>query len=182
MSQLIKLPADIFETRRGLNLILTRDSARPQLTELIASLILSGPLFVVSASEWFPSHVLSRTIRRRSIHVKDHTGQLQLARASTCFRLLDILSNIPVAREPILILDFLHTFYDSDVPLRTRFLQLRKCCQHLKRCSSSRIVIVLTREMPTEDYQNFSPILRAVADRAVYLEPEPKQGAQPALF
>lgn len=182
MSQLIKLTADILETKRGLNLILTRDSARPQLTDLIASLILCGPLFVVSASEWLPSHVLSRTIRMQSIHVKDIIGRLQLARASTCFRLLDILSNIPVAREPILVLDFLHTFYDSDVPLRTRFLQLRQCCQHLKRSSSSRTVIVLTREMPTEDYQNFSPILHAVADRTVYLEPELKQGTQPSLF
>ncbi len=182
MSQLIKLPADIFETKRGLNLILTHDNARPQLTDLIASLILCGPLFVVSASEWFPSHTLSRTIRRQSIHVKDITGQLRLARASTCYRLQDILSNIPAGREPILVLDFLHTFYDPDVLLRTRFLQLRQCCQHLKRCSSARTVIVLTRVMPTEDYQNFSPILHAVADRTVYLEPEHKQDAQPSLF
>ena len=149
---------------------------------MIASLILCGPLFVVSASDWFPSRTLSRTIRKQSIHVKDITGQLQLARASTCFRLLDILSNIPVAREPILVLDFLHTFYDSDVPLRTRFLQLRQCCQHLKRFALHRTVIVLTREMPTEDYQKFSPILHAVADRTVYLEPEDKQDAQPSLF
>lgn len=182
MTQLIKLTADLLETKHGFNLILTHDNARPQLTDLIASLILCGPLFVVSASEWFPSHVLSRTIRRRSIHVKEITGQLHLARASTCHRLQDILSNIPEDGEPILVLDFLHTFYDPDVLLRTRFLQLRQCCQHLKRCSSSRTVIVLTREMPTEDYQNFSPILHAVADRTVYLEPELKQDAQPALF
>lgn len=182
MSQLIKLTADILETKRGLNLILTRDSVHPQLTDLIANLILSGPLFVVSASEWLPSQDLSRTIRRRSIHVIDIIGRLQLARASTCHRLLDILSNIPVAREPILVLDFLHTFYDSDVPLRTRFLQLRQCCQRLKRSALSRTVIVLIREMPTEDYQNFSPLLHAVEDRTVYLEPELKQDAQPALF
>jgi len=49
----IKLAVDISE-RRGLTLLLTRDKARESKTDLIASLILKGPLFVLSGDEWFP--------------------------------------------------------------------------------------------------------------------------------
>jgi hypothetical protein len=170
--------------KHGITLILTRDEARPQMTELIASLVLNGRLFVVSAGEWLPSFILSRTIRRRGADTRNVSGGLRLARTSTCHRLLDTLSNLPRGSETILIVDFLDTFYDPDVPLSTRFFGLRQCCRRLKQSAVSHPVIIMMQEVPTEDYRRFSPILHGIADRTLHLEPEtqPSHGTQPGLF
>jgi hypothetical protein len=53
MNELIKLAVDISE-RRGLTLLLTQNKARESKTNLIANLILKGPLFVLSGDEWLP--------------------------------------------------------------------------------------------------------------------------------
>ena len=107
---------------------------------------MNGPLFVVSGSEWLPAFELTRILRKRTLEVKETLNRLYTVRASTCYRLLDSLANIPSNGEPILVLDFLHTFYDPDVPLRVRFYKLRECCRHLKRLAFYRPVIVMTQE------------------------------------
>jgi hypothetical protein len=181
MNELIELAIDITQ-KRGLTLILTRDSARTGKTDLIANLILNGPLFIVAGDEWLPSFLLPRIIRRRTTEIKEIMGRLHTVRASTCYRLLDSMANIPLKGEPILILEFLHTFYDPDIPLRVRFFKLRECCRELKRLALYRPVIVITRQMQAEDFEKFIPALRSVADRTLTLEPDAEQISQPALF
>jgi len=181
MNTLSKLPIDMTR-QRGLTLILTKDQARTSITELIATVVLSSPLFVIAASEWLPAFELTRTLRKRTPHIKQILDRLRTARTSTCYRLLDTLVNIPPNGEPILVLDFLHTFYDPDVSLRVRLYKLRECCRHLKCLAFYRPIIVMTQEMQTEDYEKFSPALRSVADRILYLEPEPEQVKQPELL
>lgn len=182
MNILLNLPSDITRLR-GLTLILTTDKARESITELIASLILSSPLFVIAASEWLPAYALSRMVRRKTVQVEQTMKRLHTVRSSTCYRLLDSLINTPLNGEPILVLDFLHTFYDTDIPLRVRLYKLRECCRHIKCLAHYRPVIVMTQEMAAmEDYEKFSPALRSVADRTLYLEPEPQQVKQPALL
>jgi len=181
MKTLLNLPNDITR-QRGLTLLLTADKARAGITELIAAQILCSPLFVISASEWLPAFELTRILRKKTLEVRLTLNRLYTVRASTCYRLLDSLANIPSNGEPILVLDFLHTFYDPDVPLRVRFYKLRECCRELKRLAFYRPVIVMTQEMPVEDYEKFSPALRSVADKILTLEPELEQVKQPALF
>ena len=82
----------------------------------------------------------------------------------------------------LLYLDFLHTFYDADIPLRVRLFKLRDCCRQLKRLGIYRPVIVMTQQMPSEDYEKFIPALRSIADRVLTLEPDLEQIRQPALF
>jgi hypothetical protein len=79
-------------------------------------------------------------------------------------------------------MDFLHTFYDSDIALRTRLFRLRECCRELKRLAFYRPVIVLTQERESEDYEKFIPALRPIADEIFTLEPEPEQIKQSALL
>jgi hypothetical protein len=168
--------------KRGLTLILTRDSARRSKTELIARLILRGPLFVVSGDEWLPAFALPRILREYTTDLKEILRRLYTVRASTCYRLLDSLAGISPKGEPVLVMDFLHTFYDSDIPLRTRLLKLRECCRELKRLAFYRPVIVLTQEMEAEDYEKFIPALSSIADMTITLHPELEQIQQPALF
>lgn len=181
MNKLLKLPTDMTR-QRGLTLLLTTDKARTGITELIAALILSSPLFVIAASEWLPAYELTRTLRKRTLHVRQALNNMRTARTSTCYRLLDTLINIPPNGEPILILDFLHTFYDPDVPLRVRLYKLRECCRHLKCLAFYRPVIVMTQELQIEDYEKFSPALLSVADKTLTLESEPEQIKQPELL
>lgn len=181
MNKLSKLPTDITRLR-GLALILTADKARTGVTELIANLILNGPLFVISASEWLPAYELTRLVRERTLEVRETLSSLYTVRASTCYRLLDSLANIPSNGEPILVIDFLHTFYDSDIPLRVRFHKLRECCRHLKRLALYRPVVVMTQELPVEDYEKFAPALHSIADKTFTIEHELEQTPQATLF
>ena len=181
MTNLPQLATDITH-KRGLVLILTQDSARQSKTELIAYLILKGPLFVLSGDEWLPSFVLPRVIREQTTEVKAVLSKLHTARASTCYRLFDSLANLAPAGEPILVLEFLHTFYDEDIPLRTRLSKLRESCRELKRLALHRPVIVMTRQMGSLDYEKFLPALYSIADRTLTLEKETDPISQPKLF
>jgi hypothetical protein len=181
MNELLKLTFDVTR-KRGLTLVLTRDRARKSKTDLIASLILHGPLFVVSGDEWLPSYDLPRIIRGHTTEIKEIMGRLSTARVSTCYRLFDTLAGIPLKGEPVLVLDFLHTFYDSDIPLRTRLFKLRECCRELRRLAFYRPVIVLTQEMEAEDYEKFIPALYSITDKTLTLDPELEPVGQPALF
>lgn len=181
MNDLIKLAIDITQ-KRGLTLILTQDRARQNKTDLIANLILNGPLFIISGDEWLPSFILPRIIRGYTTEIKAITSRLRTVRASTCYRLFDSLANIPSKGEPILVMDFLHTFYDEDILLRTRLFRLRECCRELTRLAFYRPVLVMTQEMEGKDYEKFIPALCPLAEKTLTLEVEIEQVKQPALF
>jgi hypothetical protein len=181
MNKLQNLATELIQNR-GLKLILTKDNARKSKSCLIATMILSSPLFIVTANEWVPAYGLTRVVRKETTNVSQAFARLQLTRASTCYRLFDSLTNMPKEGEPILVLEFLHTFYDTDIPLRVRFFKLRECCSHLKYLARCRPVILMTHEIQTEDYEKFIPALRSVANKIVYLEPELEQDAEPVLF
>jgi hypothetical protein len=181
MNELLQLGTDLTR-KRGISLILTHDRAHTNKTELIAHLILAGPLLVISGDEWLPAFALPRLLRRQTTQVKALMDRLSTVRASTCYRLLDSLANTATGNDPLLVLEFLHTFYDDDIPLRTRLFKLRQCCRRLDRLSLHRPVIVMTRQMVTEDYEKFLPALSSIADRTLTLEPEFEAISQPALF
>jgi hypothetical protein len=103
-------------------------------------------------------------------------------RASTCYRLYDSLANLPSNGEPVLVMDFLHTFYDDDIPLRTRLFRLRECCRELKRLAFYRPVIVMTQEREGGEYEKFIPALQPIADKIFTLEPEMEHTQQLVLF
>jgi hypothetical protein len=185
MNKLLKLTIDVTQ-KRGLNLILTKNRARKNKTDLMAAIISQGPLFVVAGSGWLPSYELTHIIRKKTHEVKQCLNRLYTIRTPTCYRLLDSLANIPLKGEPLLVMDLLHTFYDSDIPLDIRFHKLRECCRHLESLAFYRPVLVLTQEMIVEnieDYEKFFPILHSVADRTLYLKPDEIQRiTQPAFF
>jgi hypothetical protein len=181
MNELTKLPTDVTGFR-GLILVLTAAKAHAETTELIAALTLRSPLFIVAANDWLPAYDLTRILRNGTPDIQHVTARLRTARASTCYRLLDILENLPSAGEPVLVLDFLETFYDQDVPLRVRFHKVRECCRQIERLALYRPVVVMTRQTLTEDYESFSPILRSLADKVLYMGPEVDPVSQPVLF
>jgi len=181
MNTLSKLPTEPTHLR-GLTLILTEDKARSQITELIAALILHHSLFVLAASEWLPAYELTRLIRQKTLEVRPTLDRLYTVRVSTCHRLLDSLTNIPSKGEPVLVLDFRHTFYDSDISLHTRLIRLRECCRELARLAFYRPVIVITQAMEGKDYDKFIPALSPIANKTLILEHDSEPIPQPTLF
>lgn len=181
MNDIFRLSADITK-KRGLVLLVTHDRAHNSKTGLIASLILHGSLFVVSGDEWLPSFSLPHIIREHTTEVKMILDRLYSVRASTCHRLYDSLAYLPSKGEPILVMDFLHTFYNDDIPLRTRLFRLRECCRELKRLAFYRPVFVMTQSRQGQEYEKFLPALHAIADKVFTLEPEMEDITQPALF
>ena len=166
----------------GIYLVITQDRARQSKTDLIASLVLKGPLFVVAADEWLPGFLLPRILRGRTTAVKELSRRLRTVCASTSMRLLDSLMNIPDSGEPLLVLDFLQTFYDPNMRLALRLRVLRQCCDQLQRIGFQRPIIVMTQAMTGEDYERFIPFLRKVAQKTLYLESPFEPVMQPALF
>jgi hypothetical protein len=181
MNKLLKMPTDLTRSR-GLTVILTGNKAREGITELIANVILSSPLFVIAGSEWLPAFRLPRLVRKKTLQVKSALSHLYTVRASTCYRLLDSLANAASMGEPVLILDFLHTFYDEDIPYSVRSYKLRKCYDEINRLAFYRPVIVMTQEMQGEEYNEFSQILCSAAKQTLYFASEPEQISQPVLF
>lgn len=182
MNRLLNLPTTDLTRSRGLTVILTANKVRAGITELIANLILSSPLFVIGGSEWLPAFDLPRLVRRKTLDVKATLSRLYTVRTSTCYRMLDSLAHTVSVGEPILVLDFLNTFYDADIPYSVRSYKLRKCCDELNRLAFYRSVIVMTQQMQGEEYQTFSQILCSAATKTLYLEAEPERVSQPVLF
>jgi hypothetical protein len=79
-------------------------------------------------------------------------------------------------------MDFLHTFYDGDIPLRTRLFRLRECCRELKRLAFYRPVILMTQKWEGEDYDKFIPALYSIVDQILNLAPGLEPTNQPVLF
>ena len=181
MNALLNLSTNLRPTQR-LSLAVTERYERQNVTELIAALCLRGPLYVLAGSDWLPSYGLARLIRHRTHEVKQTLKQVRMARAFTCYQLLDLIANIRPDDEPLLILDFLNTFQDDDIPLPVRFRVLRQCCGHLQRLAFRKPVIVFVQGLKTEDDEAFLAILAQNADEVLRIEGELERVCQPALF
>jgi len=181
MNALLNLPVHLHLSRR-LTLVVTERYERENITELIAALCLRGPLYVLAGSDWLPGYGLTRLLRHRTPEVKQTLNHIHMARAFTCYQLLDLITNIRPDDEPLLILDFLNTFLNDDFPLAVRFRVLRQCCGHLQRLAFRKLVAVLVQEQPIEDYAKLYGILAQNADEVLHIEAEPERVCQPALF
>jgi hypothetical protein len=165
-----------------LQLIITAGHERQRITELIAASALQGPLCIIAGSEWIPSYSVARSVRQSTVEVERILSRVQLARAFTCYQLLDLLAGTRGNGGPILVLDFLHTFFSPDIPLAVRIRTLQACCHHLRRLSLHQAVTVFALQEAERDYELFCALLSANADKV--LQPLMEEAAvwQPELF
>ena len=146
-------------------LVKTPEWERETITELIAQWVLRGPFYLIAAGEWLPDHDdLRYAVFRHTVAFDSILDNLILARPFTCLQLLDLLMDTDGGQQPVLILDFLHLFYNPDVDISLRDSTLEKCCQYTKRLSFSSPVIVLVPDLALEDYRRFFPLVAAIAD------------------
>jgi hypothetical protein len=147
-----------------LRLIETAGRQSEGITELFAALALRGSFYAIAGGEWLPTYALVHSVRRRTIEVQQVLGRVRLARPFTCYQVLDLLEDIRPERDPILVLDFLHHFYNPDIQPSVRQRVLEQCCRHLQRLALLRPLIVFVERMQTEEYGQFFPLVAAAAD------------------
>jgi hypothetical protein len=163
-----------------LRLIETAGRQNEGITELFAALAMRGSFYAIAGGEWVPTYALVQSIRRMTPDVHKILGRVRLARPFTCYQVLDLLEDIRPEPHPILILDFLHHFYNPDIqpPVRRRVLQ--QSCIHLQNLALLRPVIVLIQQMHTEEYRQFFPMVAAAADEILRTD-EPPEAEDPQL-
>jgi hypothetical protein len=167
---------------RHLLLIEIVGSQHRRITELIAALALRGPLYTIAGSDWVPSYGLARLLRHKTVEVKCLLDRTRLARAFTCYQMLDLLAGTRPDANPVVVLDFLHTFHSPDIPLYVRLRVLKQCCRHLERLSYYEPVAILIQQTKVEDYQQLHSIVSRVADEIFQTDEVHEETFQPALF
>jgi hypothetical protein len=165
-------------------LIKTVDRAKESILELITQWILRDTFYLIAAGEWLPDHDdLRYSVYKYTPAFDEVLDRLILSRPFTCLQLLDLLIEADRQNKPVLILDFLHLFYDQDVDLSLRFSTLEQCCQYTRRLSFSKSVVLLVPSLAIEDYRRFFPLVASIADEIIESENPPSQEAsQGRLF
>jgi len=163
-------------------LVKTVNKDREEILELITQWIVRGSFYLIAAGEWLPSHDdLRYAVYRYTAAMDEALDNLILARPFTCLQLLDLLMEADKQNKPVLILDYLHLFYNPDVDLSLRYSTLEKCCQTIRRLSFSNPVAVLVPDLGIEDHRRFFPFVASIADEIIetgkhYYVPEAVQG------
>ena len=145
---------------------------RGNIGDLIAMTALRGPLTIIAGNEWLPTYQVPKMLRRYTTAIKETLDRVHLARAFTCYQMMDILENTAPIREPLLMINFLFTFYDENIGLDVRKRILEQCLQKLKILSVSRPVAMLIERMPKKhkEYEEFYPLLESMAHEIVNVE------------
>lgn len=160
------------------------DREREAILELIVQWVLRGPFYLIAAGEWLPPHDdLRYAVYKHTPAFDAVLEDLILARPFTCLQLLDLLVEADGQNKPVLILDYLHLFYNEDVDLSLRYSTLEKCCQYTKRLSFSNPVVMLVPYLALEDYRRFFPFIASIADEMIEIKKQSSpEAAQGSLF
>ena len=159
-------------TPHRIKLYVFTSKKRGNIGDLIAMTALRGPLTIIAGNEWLPTYQVPKMLRRYTTAVKETLDQVHLARAFTCYQMMDILENTSPIREPLLVINFLYTFYDQNIGLDVRMRILEQCIQVLKTLPISRPVAMLIQRMPKKhkEYEEFYPLLESMAHEIVNVE------------
>jgi hypothetical protein len=162
-------------------LVKTVGKEHKKILELITQWVLKDSFYLIAAGEWLPDHDdLRYGVYKYTSAFDEILDRLILARPFTCLQLLDLLMEADKQSGAVLILDFLHLFYDSDVDLSLRYSTLEQCCQYTKRLSFSNPVALVVPTLAVEDYRRFFPFVASVVDEIIesnnLSSQEPSQG------
>jgi hypothetical protein len=165
-------------------LVKTMDKAHEVILELITQWVLRDTFYLIAAGEWLPDHDdLRYSVYKYTSAFDEVLDHLILSRPFTCLQLLDLLIEADKQNKPVLLLDFLHLFYDSDVDLSLRYSTLEDCCQYTKRLSFSNPIALIVPSLAMEDYRRFFPLVASIADEIIeFADPPSKEPSQGLLF
>jgi hypothetical protein len=146
--------------------------------------VLRGPFYFIAAGEWLPNHdELRYSVFRYTTAFDDALENLTLSRPFTCLQFLDLLMAADEQNKPILILDYLHLFYDADVDLALRYSTLDKCCHYTRSLSFTHLVAMIVPTLVADDYRRFFPFVASMATSIMEADRQTPAGpVQGSLF
>jgi hypothetical protein len=103
-----------------------------------ARLARRGPVTILDGGNRCNAYTLARAAGGRP----EVLGRIFLSRAFTCYQMTALLEDTPAGTAPVLLLDFLSTFYDEAVSAFERRRLLEGCLVQLRRLSRAAGVAV----------------------------------------
>jgi hypothetical protein len=129
------------------------------LLNLAANLAQRGPLTVFDGGNSFNIYTVAGALRRGGANVQQAEG-------------------VSPQAAPVMVLDFLSTFQDENIPLGERKRLLKGCLPVLRqRCRSAPILVSIRQELP-----EFTNMLMEAADDIWQADPPPQQPIQGTLW
>lgn len=118
------------------------------LFDRLAQLALQGPVNVVDAGNVFQGYTLSRALCRYSNPqlAQSALQRVMLSRVFTCYQMRTLLIGENLTGHPLLVLDFLSTFYDQSVHSKERRRLLQACIQRLQVISQCTLVAIWVQQ------------------------------------
>ena len=151
-------------------------AAPQQLLVAIAHLAHATELIVLDCGRRFDSSIVARAARGRP----EIINRIKVQRAFICSEAVKLLEKTPTGRTPILVLDFLSTFYDENVKLHTRRFLLESSIKHFQRLSQGAGLVVTVQACPVED--ELCQRLQTVAPQVSMYETQQSRTEQLSLF
>ena len=135
-----------------------------------------GPVTILDGGNRCNAYTLARAATGRPEILK----RIFLSRAFTCYQVAALLEDTPAGAAPVLLLDFLSTFYDEAVSAFERRRLLEGCLVQLRRLSREAgvAVSVSSPKMASPENGALLATLRAAAD-GVWSPPPALPAAEP---
>ncbi len=153
---------------------------------LAARASMNAHLYILDGGNQFQGYELARCLRQITTDVQCALHRISLSRVFTCYQMETLLIQTTFSKNPVLVLDFLATFYDQSVPAAERRRLLYSCVNRLKQISQQAPLVVWarTRRLVPEEAVDFVDVLRRAAGVVVSpIVPAPAPGwRQPALL
>ena len=177
--------SNISQRQRGhnpLTLVYETGPQRAAVDKSIIQIAMSGPALVMDAGNCFNPLRLVRAIRWQTIRINQVLGNIQIARAFTCFQVVALLEQTGKPQGPIFILRPLTTFQDEMAQVYERLRLLREVDRHISRLQEEVAVTVMVKEsrLLEEPLIDWLTALERRADEVVF--PNLPKVSKPATF
>jgi len=160
-------------------LVLPPRHMRATLLTAIGQLAALGSITVLDGGNQANVHIIARAVQYRP----EVLGRIYISRAFTCYQLLAALENTPTSTQPVLVLDFLATLYDENVPLSERKYILERCLRQIERLSHGSGLAASAYPPPdTSDSHCLFERMQAAAVNVLTYETPALPILQPRLF
>jgi hypothetical protein len=145
----------------------------------IAHLAHAADLIVLDCGRRFDSSIIARAARGR----REVIDRIKIQRAFTCYEAVKLLERLPAGKTPVLVLDFLSTFYDENVKMQSRKFLLETSIRHFQRLGrGAGLAVSVYLPSASPDAMCLFERLRSAAPEISNYELPATTSLQPALF
>jgi len=164
----------------GFNLLVCPQDMKAMMLTVIAKLGQGSQTRVVDCGNRFNAYGVARAAGGRSEVLK----RITVARAFTCHQVVSLLESTLASREPFVVLDLLHTFYDESVRPGERKWLLKACIAQLERLQKAAggVVSVHPPAVASQTAVELLEILRAASADVYYIQPAEPVIEQMGMF